>query len=207
VKYYVIRGDQIVSMLDCDAGDVIVLPRLGGGDAMSLLNERHAQNLVSNLGLTASEALAALGIGDLRTGAVSAIVLDRLPSNADFAGATYQLVRVAGFGLWQCVGQIEDLLELHQRLWAREPVGTFGLLAAVQEFGVSFHASAVRAHTGMTVAQASERRDRIASYLEAQGYEDTTTLRKAADEHEQILGIVQALGYTEQQPWNAMVAV
>jgi len=156
--------------------------------------------------LTASEALAALGIGDLRTSAVSAIVLDRLPSNADFAGATYQLVRVGEFGLWQCVGQIEDLLELHQRLWAREPVGTFGLLAAVQEFGVSFHASAVRAHTGMTVAQASERRDRIASYLEAQGYEDTAALRSATNEHEQMLGIIHALSYTEQQLWNAMVA-
>jgi len=62
MRYYVIRGDQIVSTLDCDAGDVVVLPRLGGGDAMSLLNEQHAQNLMNNLGLTASEALAALGI-------------------------------------------------------------------------------------------------------------------------------------------------
>ena len=56
----------------------------------------------------------------------------------------------------------------------------------------------------MTVQQALARRDRIATYLESLGYSNTAALRAAADEHTQMLGVVDALGYTEAQLWNTM---
>lgn len=208
MKYYLIRGDQIVSTIDSDGGDVVALPLLGGGDAMSLLNEQHAQNLMNNLSLSAAEALAALGIADLRDTMLKSVCVasQAAVNGADVTGlACYHLVDIDDtFSLWQVNGQQEDVLALHAAMWAMAPAQTLGLLAAVQEFGASFYPAAVRAATGMTVAEALVRRNRIASYLESLGHTDTVALRAATDEHAQMVGIVAALGYTEVQLWQAM---
>ena len=78
-KYYLIRGNQIISTVEVEGNNFIVISRLGGGDAMSLLNEDHATNLMSNLGLTAVEALDALGIADLRDSMLTTVFMGSEP--------------------------------------------------------------------------------------------------------------------------------
>jgi hypothetical protein len=207
-NYYLIRGDQIISTIDSDGGDVLALPLLCGGDAMSVMNEQHAQNLMDNLSLSPAEALAALGIADLRDSMIRTVTLG--PNPASVSGsitgiAAYHLIDVGDYEIWQCDGQQDDLLSLHAELWQMSPEQSLGLLAVVQAFGAAFHAAAVRTATGMTTQQALARRDRIASYLESLGHTDTAALRAATDEHTQMVGVVTALGYTEQQLWSAMV--
>jgi len=205
-RYYLIRGEQIISTIDSDGGDVIALPLLAGGDAMSLLNEQHAANLMSNLDLTAHGALAALGVADLRDTMLKSVFVGANPVSHVTGIAAYHLIDVGTYSLWQVDGQQDDLLALHAELWEMEPAQTLGLLAVVQTFGDVFYASAVRTATGMTVQQALARRDRVAAYLESLGYTDTAALRAATDEHAQMLGVVQALGYTVAQLWAAMAA-
>jgi len=55
----------------------------------------------------------------------------------------------------------------------------------------------------MTTAQALARRDRIADYLDTLGH-DTTLLRAATTEGEQVEGIVSALGSTMAALWNVL---
>lgn len=208
MKYYLIRGNQIISTIDAADTDRIAMPLLGGGDAMSLMNEQHAQNLMTNLGLTASEALDALGVADLRSGIRKSVFIGSDPTagSVDTTGlATYHLIDIGNYSLWQVDGQQEDLLSLHDQLWQMEPTESLGLLAVVNSFGSSFYDAAVRTATGMTVEQVLARRDRVASYLESLGYTDTDALRAATNEDTQIVGVVTALGYTETQLWNAMV--
>lgn len=204
-RYYLIRGEQIISTIDSDGGAVIALPLLAGGDAMSLLNEGHATNLMSNLGLSAAEALAALGVADLRDTMLKTVFVGANPVSHVSGIAAYHLIDVGDYALWQVDGQQQDLLALHARLWEMDPAQTLGLLAVVQTFGSTFYPNAVRTATGMTVQQALARRDRIASYLESLGHTETAALRAASDEHAQIVGVVAALGYTVQQLWAAMV--
>ena len=205
-RYYLIRGEQIISTIDSDGGDVIALPLLGGGDAMSLLNEQHAHNLMANLGLTAAEALMALGVADLRDTMLKTVFIGCNPVSLSAGMAAYHLIDVGDYALWQVDGQQDDLLALHARLWEMAPAATLGLLAVVQTFGSTFYPTAVRTATGMTAQQALARRDRVADYLESLGYSNTAALRAATDEHAQMLGAVQALGYTVQQLWAAMAA-
>jgi len=204
-RYYLIRGEQIIATIDSDGGDVIALPLLGGGDAMSLLNEQHATNLMTNLSLTAHEALAALGVADLRDTMLKTVFVGSNPVSLSAGMAAYHLIDIGDYALWQVDGQQDDLLALHAQLWAMAPAQTLGLLAVVQTFGSTFYPTAVRTATGMTVAQALARRDRVAAYLESLGHTDTAALRAATDEHAQMLGVVQALGYTVAQLWAAMV--
>ena len=204
-RYYLIRGEQIISTIDSDGGDVIALPLLGGEDAMSLLNEQHAANLMTNLGLTAHGALAALGVADLRDTMVKSIFVGCNPVSLSAGMAAYHLVDVGDYALWQVDGQQQDLLALHAQLWEMVPASTLGMLAVVRIFGSLFYVSAMRTATGMTAGQALARRDRVADYLESLGYGDTAALRAATDEHARVLGVVAALGYTVQQLWAAMV--
>jgi len=203
--YYLIRGTQIVATVETTAG-LVCMPILGGGDAMSLINQAHAQNLMSNLDLSASEALAALGVADLREDMIQTIFVGPQPSSAEAVRGivAYHLIDVGDYALWQCDGQQSDLLALHNTLYAMAPASTFGLLAVVQTFGTLFFPSAVRTATGMTVQQALARRNRIADYLESLGYADTAALRAATNEHAQIFGIVTALGHTAEQLWAVM---
>jgi len=203
-KYYLIRGEQIISSIDSDGGDVIALPLLGGGDAMSLLNEGHAHNLMANLGLTAAEALAALGVADLRDTMLKSVFVGCNPVSLSAGMAAYHLIDVGEYALWQVDGQQDDLLALRARLWDMAPASTLGLLAVVQTFGSTFYPTAVRTATGMTAQQSLARRDRIAAYLESLGYSNTAALRAAMDEHTRVLGVVTALGYTVAQLWAAM---
>ena len=208
-KYYLIKGDQVVSTLDPTGGDVVALPLLSGWDGMSLMSEYHVQILMANLDLTAAEALTAMGIADLRESMLSSVFIASAASvnGADVSGlAAYHLVNISGdYSLWQVCGQQEDLLRLHAQLWAMAPTEALGLLAVVQSYGEAFYDAAVRTATGMTVEQAVARRDRIADYLESLGYTDTDALRAATTEGARMIGIVEALGYTEAQLWSAMV--
>jgi hypothetical protein len=207
-EYYLIRGAQIVATLDASEIGRITLPRLAGADAMSLLNAEHAENLMANLGMTADEALAALGVADLRESVITAVVVASQESinGVDVSGlAAYHLADIdATYSLWQVDGQQNDLLRLHQQLWTAEPVQTLGLIAVVGVPDESFYADAIRIATGMTVEQALARRDRIADYLESLGHTETATLRAATTEHAMIVGIAEALGYTEAQLWSVL---
>ncbi len=205
--FYLIRGNQLVADLDTSPTDVIGLSLFAGGDEMSLLNARHANALMTNLGLSAQEALAALGLADLRASSIKTIFLGPDPaghSHIVSGVVAYRLIDIGLYALWQCDGQQEDLLALHDRLWQMEPTQALGLLAVVQTFGDSFYPAAVRTATSMSVAQALARRDRIATYLESLGHTNTAALRATTDEDAQMTGIVQALGYTEPQMWGAM---
>ena len=208
-KYYLIRGNQIVNEINTAYGDVIAIPALAGGDNMSLLNKWHADNLSYNLGLTAVEALAALGIVDLTADTQSTVFLASAASvnGVDVTGiVAYHLADVSdSYSLWQVCGQQADLLELHAQLWELAPAETLGLLSVVQSYGVSFYDAAVRTAAGLTVTQALARRDRIAAYLESLGHTNTAALRAATTEHAQMLGIAEALGHTRAQLWAAIV--
>lgn len=203
--YYLIRGDHLIGTID-SIGDVIALPLFGGGDPMSLLNEQHALNLMTNLSLTAAQALAALGLSDLRTTVIKTIFVAPNPVSIDVSGiVVYRLINVGATALWQCDGQQDDLLRLHTALWTKAPAQTLGLLAVVQTFGSAFYPSAMRTATGMTTQQALDRRNRVAIYLESLGFTNTTALRAAITEHTQMLGIATALGATAAQLWGKMV--
>jgi len=105
--------------------------------------------------------------------------------------------------LWAVDAPPNVLLDLHEELWAMTPAGTFGVLAVASARSNVFLPAAVRHHTGMSGAEALARRDRIADYLD--GLEmDTTELRGALDEQEQMEGIVAALGFQMSDLWDAM---
>ena len=205
--YYLIRGNQVVTTIDTEVSGLVAFPRFGGGDAMSLINQEHATNLMSNLSLTKQQALDALGLGDITEGQIRTLFIARNPQSGYGAIAPYKLIDIGEYALWQCNGQQEDLLSVHGVLWGLPPIETLGLLAVVNSFGSTFYNSAVRTAMGMTIAQALARRDKIADFLEGQGYSNTATLRVATTEHDQIAGIVMALGYTMAQLWNAMFDV
>jgi hypothetical protein len=205
-RYYLIKNDNLLGVIDTELGDVVALPLLRSGDDMSLLNERHATNLMANLGLTPAQALAALGLADQRAASIKTVFLTSpmVSLSTRLDGPAYKLVDLGSYALYQVDSNADNLLALHQELWAKAPTKTLGLLAVVKTFGVSFQDSAARTATGMTVTEALARRDRIATYLEALG-KTTTTLRAATTEDAQMRGIVEALGYTMAQLWTKMV--
>lgn len=205
--YYLIRGSQLVGKIDSSEINRISLPALAGDDAMSLLNAQHAQNLMANLGLTPGAALAALGIADLRSAVHTCVALASAEAvqRTDATGLVVRhLADVDAASLWQVDGLVADLMRMHASLWSAEPLETLGALAVVEVWGSAFGAEVVRISTGMTLAQAAARRDRIADYLQSGG-RDVTQLRAATTEHELVLGVAAALGYSAAQMWSAMV--
>ena len=208
--YYLIHNDQLINEFDMDDTAVtgLSLSLLGGGETISLMNAQHAQNLMTNLSLTPAEALAALGIVDMRSSVVKTVFVGPDPAGSShIVGGlvAYPLITIGDYGLWQVDGIPDDLLRLHALLWQMEPAQTIGMLAVVQVFGDRFYDSAVRTYAGMTIAQVLARRDQIAAYLESLGHTNTAALRTATTEDAQMVGIVTALGYTEAQMWEAMV--
>ena len=206
-RLYLIKNDSLLAVIDSGVADVVALPLFRADDDMSLLNERHATNLMTNLSLTAAQALAALGVSDQRASLISTVfVTTQIVSlETTVEGAAYKICDIGGYALYQVLSNQSNLLALHTELWAKVPTLTLGMLAVVQTFGTSFFPSAMRTAVGMTVAQAIARRDRIAAYLESLG-KDATALRAATNEHTQMVGIVTALGYTMTQLWGKMVA-
>lgn len=207
--YYLISNSNLLAILDTTLADVVALPLLRTADGMSLLNKVHADNLMTNLDLTAAQALAALGLTDERASLINTVFLATrgvvgLQTRID--GPAYHMVDVGAYSLWNVHSNQANLLALHAELWAMAPVQTLGLLAVVQVFGTSFAVSAARTATGMTAAQALARRDRVAAYLESIGQTNTAALRAATTENTQMLAIVAALGYSTAQLWDAMVA-
>ena len=203
---YLIRDNALVANIETSEGDITALPLISSG-VMSLMNETHVQNMMANLGLTAAQAMAALGIVDHRGATRKSIVIGPDVSGG-YPWPVYKLINISDdFALYEVDADDDGLLSLHATLWAISPVESLGLLAVVETFGVSFYDSLVRTATGMTIAQALARRDRVATYLESQGYGNTTALRAATTEGAQVLGVVTALGHTEAQMWEAMVDV
>ncbi len=206
-QYYVIRNDQLVATMDVDAGDVLAFPVLHGADAMSLMDSRHANNLMMNLSVSAGQALAVLGISDLRANVVKAVFVAGtgiVGLQTALAGAIYKLVDFGVYTLWQIDAQADTILALHNELYAMPPAKTLGALAVVQTFGTAFYPSAMMTYTGMSTADALARRNRVAVYLESLG-KNAMALRAATTEHSQMLAIVAALGYTAMQLWDKMV--
>ena len=113
------------------------------------------------------------------------------------------LVDINAYSLWSVEASAEDLLGLHDLLWGMSPAGVLGVVAVIDEFGESFYPAKVRDATGMSGAEALARRNRIADYLDGQGY-DTTMLRAATTEHEQMEGIIESLGFGMFALWKAM---
>jgi hypothetical protein len=206
--YYVICNDQLVATIDLEATGALAFPLIRGADTLSLMDSRHAANLMANLSLTAPQALAALGIADLRASVVKAIFVAPtviVGLQTQLAGAVYHLVDFGAYSLWQVDAQADNIIALHNELYGMAPASTLGALAVVQTFGTAFYPTAVMATVGMTAAQALARRNRIATYLDSLG-KSSTALRAATTEHTQILAIVAALGYTTAQLWGAMTA-
>jgi hypothetical protein len=201
---YLIRGNQIIATIE-STGNIVGMPLFGGGDTVSLMNQVHVQALMSSQGLTAAQAISALGLVDLRSSMLKSVCIGKDPVSLVPGVVAYHLITISSYSIWQVDGQQDDLVLLHSELCDLSPVNTMGLLAVVETFGIDFYNSAVRTATGMTVQEALERRDRIATYLENQGYPNTTDLRSATTEHDQVLGVATALGYTPTQLWNAMV--
>jgi len=204
--YYLIHNNNLLATLDTTLGDVVALQLMRSADGMSLLNQVHADNLMTNLSLTAAQALAALGLSDQRANLVKTVFLTApvvsLQTRVD--GPAYKLLDVGTYALYQVDSNAANLLALHQELWAKAPLQTLGMLAVVQVFGTSFALTAARTAMGMTATQALARRDRIATYLESLG-QTATDLRAATNEDTQMTGIVTALGYTPAQLWARMV--
>lgn len=206
-RLYLIKNDSLLAVIDSGVADVVALPLFRADDDMSLLNERHAINLMTNLSLTATQALVALGVSDQRASLISTVfVTTQIVSlETTVEGVAYKICDIGSYALYQVLSNQSNLLALHAELWALAPTLTLGMLAVVQTFGTSFYPSAMRTAVGMTVAQALARRDRIATYLESLG-KDASALWAATNEHAQMSGIVTALGYTMTQLWAAMVA-
>jgi len=204
--FYLIRGNQIIAEIETGSGDITALPLLQvSEEPLSLLNAQHVQALMASQGWAVEQALEALGLADLRSTMLKSIVVGSDPTSVAASGiVAYRLIQIDAYSIWQCDGQQSDLLQLHAAMWAKAPTETLGLLAVVQVFGSAFYTTAVRTATGQTAQQALERRDRIASYLEGEGYENTVALREATNEHAQMVGIATALGYSEAQLWAAM---
>ena len=124
---------------------------------------------------------------------------------APMHGEYWKLVDVGeDASLWAVDAPASVLLALHEELWDMSPVGTFGVLAVASARSSVFLPAAVRHHAGMSGAEALARRDKIADYLDGLG-KNTEVLRAATTEHEQVVGIVDALGSTMTALWSALV--
>jgi hypothetical protein len=204
--YYLIKNNNLLGVIG-DAGVIVALPLFRGDDHMSLMDEQHVNNLMTNLSLTPVQALAALGLVDQRANLIKTVFLapQIVSLQTPIEGPVYFLADIGAYKIWQVDSAQSNLLALHAELWAMTPPLTLGMLAVVNVFGTSFHPSAMRTATGMTVEQALARRNRIATYLESLG-KNASVLRAATNEHTQMNGICVALGYTMTQLWAAMVA-
>jgi len=63
--YYLIRGNTIEQEIDSDTA-VTALPLLGGGNAVSLLNQVHVIAIMNRTGLNAAQIIDYLGLVDER---------------------------------------------------------------------------------------------------------------------------------------------
>lgn len=124
--------------------------------------------------------------------------------NLDYVGDAWKLIDIGDYGLWELSAHQDELVRIHNLLWEVAPSGTFGLLGAVNVYGVSFYDYAVMDTFDHPASELLARRDRIATYLEGLGYDDTATLRAATTEHAQVAGVVTALGYSMNTLWNVM---
>jgi len=134
-----------------------------------------------------------------------AIAPDPPNFNIELRGEAWKLVEIGNYAVWQIDSDEDNLGDIHVALYeSGTPEHTLGLIGVVHEFGVNFYGRGVMDYFDHPVREMLARRDRIATYLESQGYENTAALRAATNEHEQIAGIVTALGHTMSQLWNVM---
>ena len=206
--YYLIRGTSLVSEIDTSAGDVVALPLLENGIAMSLMNRKHVLTMMSNLSLTAPEAIAAFGLTDQRGENISTVFVTRDVTSLEtpIEGAIYKLVDIEEhYALWQITSNQTNVTAIHNELQELAPPGLFGIMGIVDQFGVQFYNAAARNLVGMTLAEMAARRNDMVTYLNNLGFENTGDLAAATNEDELVKGFVVALNHTEAQLWNAMV--
>ena len=122
------------------------------------------------------------------------------------SGQAWRLINIGTeAGLWEVYSDETNLIQIHTVLYeTMQPAESWGLLGVVQTYGSAFYPQAVMDTFDHPASELIARRDRIATYLENQGYTNTTVLRAATTEHAQVRGIVTALGYTMTQLWNTM---
>lgn len=190
-QYYLIRGDDLIADLTAE-GAITALPLLQGGLEMSLINGTHVQALATHFNVSLSDIADAMGLTDLRGDLISTVFLSH-----DLGGQVpypaYYIAPIGDYALYQVLTTAEEVLELHNILYAQSPASTLGALAKVDVYGTSFALTAVRAATGMSAFEALARRDRIADYLDTLG-KSTVALRAATNEDTQMLAIATALG-------------
>lgn len=66
MRYYLLRGDEIIQAIDTKTPAFVYLPVLETENQMSLVNEEHLERLMLNQSLTPEAALAAIGVVDTR---------------------------------------------------------------------------------------------------------------------------------------------
>ena len=115
-----------------------------------------------------------------------------------------KLMNVGAYSIWWVKGEAEALKGLHVALWAMNPTSTLGALAAVETLGESFYDQRVAKATGMTTQQFTARRAKLVTYLNSQGYTNTSALAAATSEDALIRGLVTALNHTMADLWAAM---
>lgn len=64
--YFLIVGNKIRQEIDADDDDVVALPLMESGSAMSLINRAHIIALMNRMGWTAAEVIDRLGLVDER---------------------------------------------------------------------------------------------------------------------------------------------
>jgi len=122
----------------------------------------------------------------------------------EIVGEYKQLIDIGDYRLWAVNAPVGTLKALHNELWAMPPTETLGVLSVVKAHSESWMEWAVVNATDKAMQQVADQRNTIANYFDAQGY-DGDPVRAATNEAELIAGIVEGLGYTMQQLWNAMV--
>lgn len=207
--YYLIKGNSLLSEFDTDAGDVVALP-LVDGSTMSLLDQSHVQTMKSNLELTNQEVLDAFGWQDHRGDNIKTVFVSRdiTSLSTPVEGAIYKLFDIeTNYALWEVDSNQDNVIAIHNELYTTlTPNNLFGIMGIVDVFGVSFQNRGGANLVGLSIPDALARRDLMVSYLNNRGYSNTTRLETATTEGEFIFGFVEALGYSEQDLWDAMVS-
>jgi hypothetical protein len=210
--YYVIKSTDenasVVAKIVTSPGDITYLPILRGTDvfSISVLDERQVDALVANLDMTPGQILAAMNLVDNSGSMLQSLILapQGIGELAQIIDGTYHvLLTIGAYKLWQVNASSDNLIAVHDELWAMSPIETLGLVAIVQTFDVSFFPLAVKNNLGWDNPTWLARRNTIATYMNNHGG-DGTEVAAATDEDTLAKGIATGMGYTVSQLWNAM---
>jgi len=211
--YYVIRTENngmgyIVATLTTKPGEITYLPivRDTVEYAISVMDDRHVKALMDNLELTPSEALAALSLADVSVASQQAIVI--APEgigelSQTIEGSYHVMLTIGDYRVWQVTAPVDNLILLHNVLWAMSPAETLGAVGIVQTFGNTFYPAVVKNALNWDNATWLARRNLIATYISNHGG-DGAAVSAATTEDALCKGIATGMGYTVSQLWAAM---